>query len=61
MSFSIDTLVLSKLVSIAIFLPIYIGALIYAFWGPNKQRFDDYAALALREDNDDTLTLTGSR
>lgn len=52
MSFAIDTVVLSKIVSMSIFVPIYVGALVYAFWKPNRQRFEAYAALPLRDDDE---------
>ncbi|MDB5100319.1 MAG: hypothetical protein JWM80_4740 [Cyanobacteria bacterium RYN_339] len=50
MSFDVDLIVWSKLVSLAIFAPIYVGALVYACWKPNRQRFERLAELPLLED-----------
>jgi hypothetical protein len=49
-SFDVDLVIASKLISLAIFFPIYVGACVYAAWKPNQQRFDHMAALPLRED-----------
>jgi cbb3-type cytochrome oxidase subunit 3 len=50
MSFTVDLVVATKVASLAIFLPIYVGALVYAFWKPNQPRFERYARLALHDD-----------
>lgn len=50
MSFDANVIVLSKLISLAIFVPVYIGAIIYAFWKPNQASFDRMASLPLLED-----------
>ena len=51
MSFSIDSIVASKLVALAIFFPVYLGALVYAMRGANQARFTAYAAIPLHDDD----------
>ena len=50
MSFNVDLIVWSKLISLAIFAPIYIGAFVYAYWKPNQARFEHLSELPLQED-----------
>jgi hypothetical protein len=50
MSFDVDLIVWSKLVSLLIFAPIYAGALVYAYWKPNQERFKRLEELPLLED-----------
>jgi cbb3-type cytochrome oxidase subunit 3 len=50
MSFDVDLIGWSKLVSLAIFAPIYVGACIYAYWKPNRARFERLSELPLLED-----------
>ena len=39
-----DTLVMaSKLAALGIFLPLYVGFLVYAYWGPNREKLQAYA------------------
>lgn len=52
MSFAVDTVVLSKLVSLSIFFPIYVGAVAYVCWRPNRDRFTAYAKLPLDDAGD---------
>ena len=49
MSFAVDAIVASKVVSLAIFFPIYLGALAYA-WRTPRARFAAYAAIPLEDD-----------
>lgn len=42
-------LVTSKIVAMCIFFPIYLGALVYAFWRPNGQKFDAYAQIPFQD------------
>lgn len=48
--FDESLITLSKIVSLAIFVPIYTGAVVYAFWKPNKAKFDHYATIPFQED-----------
>lgn len=52
MSFAVDLVVASKLVSLLIFVPIYLGALAYALYPRHRERFSAYAAIPLLDDGD---------
>lgn len=39
-----------KIAALALFVPLYLGALGYAYWKPNKARFEAYARIPLSED-----------
>lgn len=53
MPFSADPVVASKLVALAIFVPIYLGALFYALRPANAAAFAHYAALPIQDDEED--------
>lgn len=48
--FDESLITLSKIVSLCIFFPIYLGALAYVFWKPNKPKFDSYAQIPFQDD-----------
>jgi len=50
MLFDADLIVLSKIISLLIFVPIFVGACIYAYWKPNRARFERLSELPLLED-----------
>ena len=37
----------SKLLSLAIFFPIYVGAVAYAYWGPNRAAMEAHGRIPL--------------
>lgn len=46
-----DTLIAwSKIISLLIFFPIFVGACLWAYRGKNKEKLEAYAYLPLRED-----------
>ncbi len=47
-----DPLVASKLAALAIFVPIYLGALAYALWPANREAFAAYAAIPVEADEE---------
>ena len=46
----LDTVAWSKIASMAIFLPIYLGALAYVFHRPNRERLEAHAQIPLLDD-----------
>lgn len=50
--FDLDLISSSKVLSLLIFMPIYLGALAYACWRPNQARFDAYARIPIQDDRD---------
>jgi hypothetical protein len=46
----LDTVAWSKIGSMAIFLPIYLGALAYVFYRPNRARLEAHAHIPLLDD-----------
>lgn len=42
----------SKLTSLLIFFPIFVGAVIYAYWGPNKAKMEAYGQIPFQEDGE---------
>lgn len=48
---STDTMIaLSKIISLLIFFPIFLGAVYYAYNRKNKEKLESYAYLPLQED-----------
>lgn len=48
--FDESLVVTTKIVAMCIFFPIYMGAVVYAFWRPNRARFEGYAQIPLQDD-----------
>jgi cbb3-type cytochrome oxidase subunit 3 len=48
--FELSLIAWSKIVALAIFFPIYLGALAYVFFGPDKATFARYASIPLQDD-----------
>lgn len=48
--FHLDNVSLSKIVSMAIFLPIYVGFVAYVFYKPNKAKLEAQAQIPLLDD-----------
>lgn len=40
----------SKLISLLIFFPIFVGAVVYAYWGPNKAAMEAYGRIPLDDE-----------
>ena len=47
--FDENLVMVSKLISLALFFPIYMGALVYAFWGPNRALMDANARIPFED------------
>lgn len=47
--FDESLIMVSKIISLGIFFPIYIGALIYACWGPNREAMDAHARIPFED------------
>jgi cbb3-type cytochrome oxidase subunit 3 len=45
-----ELIVASKVVALLMFMPIFIGTTIWAYWPSNKARFDAYARIPLQDD-----------
>lgn len=48
--FDESLIMLTKTTSLVIFFVIYIGALAYVFWKPNKGKFESYGRIPFLED-----------
>ena len=48
-----ETLIMSsKVVSLFIFFPIFLGAVVYAYWGPNKAAMEAYGRIPFQDDGE---------
>jgi cbb3-type cytochrome oxidase subunit 3 len=50
--FELSLIAWSKIVALAIFFPIYLGALAYVFFGPDRATFERYARIPMHDDGD---------
>lgn len=58
---SYDTVAtISQVVSLLMFIALFIGVLVYAFWPGNKQRFDKIQHRALGLDKDESRNSNGT-
>ena len=48
--FDQDLVAWSKIVSMLIFMPIYLGFLGYVFWKPNKDKLEAHGQIPLKDD-----------
>lgn len=48
--FDESLLVMSKIVAMCIFFPVYLGFVVYAFWRPNREKFDQYSQIPFQDD-----------
>lgn len=42
----------SKMISLLIFFPIFVGAVVYAYWGPNQAAFEAHARIPFDDEGD---------
>jgi cytochrome c oxidase cbb3-type subunit 4 len=45
-----ELVIYTKIIALLMFMPIFIGVAVWAYWPANKAKFDQYAQIPLQED-----------